>query len=101
MVCGRACFVSDQVGCGPDLIEENRTGATFTMGDVEAFARILTRYSNRQKLAHMGELARLKIEGQSIEAAATALTSAVRDTLTRSCDQRKPAPLRGTSHSNS
>ena len=38
MACGRPVVVSDAVGCGPDLIDEGRTGFTFPMGDVSAFA---------------------------------------------------------------
>jgi len=39
MACGVPAVVSDKVGCGPDLIEEGTTGAVFSFGDVEAFAR--------------------------------------------------------------
>lgn len=39
MACGLPAVVSDAVGCGPDLIEEGVTGATFPVGDVKSFAR--------------------------------------------------------------
>jgi glycosyltransferase involved in cell wall biosynthesis len=38
MACGIPAVVSDAVGCGPDLIEPGRTGATFPLGDVAALA---------------------------------------------------------------
>jgi glycosyltransferase involved in cell wall biosynthesis len=38
MACGIPAIVSDAVGCGPDLIEPGRTGATFPLGDVAALA---------------------------------------------------------------
>jgi glycosyltransferase involved in cell wall biosynthesis len=38
MACGIPAIVSDAVGCGPDLIEQGRTGATFPLGDVAALA---------------------------------------------------------------
>ena len=38
MACGVPAVVSDAVGCGPDLIEPGRTGATFPFGDIAALA---------------------------------------------------------------
>jgi glycosyltransferase involved in cell wall biosynthesis len=38
MACGIPAVVSDAVGCGPDLIEAGRTGATFPVGDTAALA---------------------------------------------------------------
>ncbi|MBS0540207.1 MAG: glycosyltransferase family 4 protein [Proteobacteria bacterium] len=39
MACGLPAVVSDAVGCGPDMIEQGRTGAVFAFGDAESFAR--------------------------------------------------------------
>jgi glycosyltransferase involved in cell wall biosynthesis len=41
MACGLPCFVSDQVGCSPDLIIPNQTGALFPLGDYKALAALL------------------------------------------------------------
>lgn len=41
MACGVPAVVSDAVGCGPDLIEEGATGATFPLGNVQAMATAL------------------------------------------------------------
>lgn len=38
MACGIPAVVSDAVGCGPDLIEAGKTGATFAFGDTAALA---------------------------------------------------------------
>jgi glycosyltransferase involved in cell wall biosynthesis len=38
MACGIPAVVSDAVGCGPDLIDPETTGATFPFGDVAALA---------------------------------------------------------------
>jgi glycosyltransferase involved in cell wall biosynthesis len=35
MACGLPAIVSDQVGCGPDLIREGATGHVFRCGDVD------------------------------------------------------------------
>lgn len=59
MACGRACIVSDQVGCGPDLIVPGQTGAIFPMGDVEALSKVLVACAaDRDVLKTMGETAR-------------------------------------------
>lgn len=41
MACGVPAAVSDQVGCGPDLVVPGRTGAIFPFGDIEAMAGAL------------------------------------------------------------
>ncbi|CAN5828905.1 hypothetical protein BH11PSE3_BH11PSE3_18480 [soil metagenome] len=42
MACGMPAVVSDAVGCGPDLIEEGRTGACFPLGDIAALSRAIS-----------------------------------------------------------
>ena len=59
MACGRACITSDKVGCAVDLIVPNRTGATFSVGDIEGLARLVERYANDpSEVQEMGEAAR-------------------------------------------
>jgi glycosyltransferase involved in cell wall biosynthesis len=41
MACGVPAVVSSAVGCGPDLVEPGRTGATFPVGDIAAMAAAL------------------------------------------------------------
>ena len=38
MACGVPAVVSDAVGCGPDLIEDGRTGKIFPLDDIPALA---------------------------------------------------------------
>jgi glycosyltransferase involved in cell wall biosynthesis len=58
MACGLACFVSDQVGCGPDMIVPNETGAVFPVGDTGALGALLASFSaDRTRIRTMGERA--------------------------------------------
>jgi glycosyltransferase involved in cell wall biosynthesis len=78
MTCGIPCFVSDQVGCGPDLISPGRTGDTFPVGDINRFADILIRYSAEpERLREMGLNARNRVRGYSVEAAVTGVLEAL------------------------
>ena len=45
MACGIPAIVSDQVGCGPDLVVEGVTGATFPMGDLAALAQRMAAFA--------------------------------------------------------
>lgn len=54
MACGRPCFVSDHVGCGPDLIASNETGAVFPLGDIDALVSLLSDFArDESKQAEM------------------------------------------------
>jgi glycosyltransferase involved in cell wall biosynthesis len=54
MACGLPCFVSDHVGCSPDLIASNETGAVFPLGDSDALASLLSDFaSDEDKQAEM------------------------------------------------
>jgi glycosyltransferase involved in cell wall biosynthesis len=58
LACGRPALVSDQVGCGPELIQPGVTGDVFGARDWDDFHRklvLLTR--NRSTLAEMGQAA--------------------------------------------
>jgi glycosyltransferase involved in cell wall biosynthesis len=70
MACGLPAIVSDRVGCGPDLIEEGVTGAVFPFADVEALAARLVEFStSTNTLREMGERARKRVAGYSVDAA--------------------------------
>lgn len=57
MACGLPAIVSDAVGCGPDLIEDGRTGFAFPMSDVAALA------------GRIAELAELRAAGRDFSPA--------------------------------
>ena len=84
MACGRPCFVTDEVGCGPDLIDEGRTGAIFPCGDVTTLAALLKRYASRPILKLMGEYARERISAYTPRVAAGRLVEAIQYTVARS-----------------
>lgn len=83
MVCGRPCFLSDRIGCSPDLIDPGKTGATFRCGDVDGFAALLKQYADRGALRDMGEHARRKIAAYTPTTAAAQLAEAVHSSLAR------------------
>lgn len=63
MACGVPAIVSSHVGCGPDLIQENRTGWTFPAGSVEELGRLLQNAVNdRASLHAMGANARRLVQ---------------------------------------
>ncbi len=79
MACELPAIVSDQVGCGPDLIEPGRTGAVFPFGNWEALAQTMVDLAeNPDELRRQGENARAKVAAYSVEAAARGTLAAVR-----------------------
>jgi len=55
MLSGLPAIVSDQVGCGPDLVIPGVTGSVFPIGDVEALAQLMVNYAEQpQKIRSMG-----------------------------------------------
>lgn len=79
MACGIPAIVSDQVGCGPDLVSDGATGASFPMGDVEALAQRLIEFSgNAARLRTMGAAARDLVSSRySVERAVEGTLAAV------------------------
>lgn len=56
MNAGRAVIVSDQVGCGPDLVRNGENGFIFRAGDVAGLAEALTRVlENRETCRLLGQ----------------------------------------------
>jgi glycosyltransferase involved in cell wall biosynthesis len=79
MACGIPAIVSDQVGCGPDLVSDGVTGATFPMGDVDALAKRLIEFSGKPSgLRAMGVAARERVTADySIERAVEGTMDAI------------------------
>jgi glycosyltransferase involved in cell wall biosynthesis len=82
MDCGLPCFVSDRVGCGPDLIVPDETGAIFRLSDTAGLVKLLVSLaSNPKRLASMGRQAKQRTSAYSVEAACNALLEAVSRTV--------------------
>lgn len=82
MACGLPAIVSDRVGCGPDLIEEGKTGTVFPFGDVDALAsRLVELASAPARLSRMGREAKEKIGHYSVEQAVAGTLAAIDSVL--------------------
>ena len=78
MASGKPCFVSDHVGCGPDLIVPSETGEVFPLGEIGALASLIGSYAKpRCDLKEMGAKAEQKATRFSIQAAVEGVMSAV------------------------
>ena len=86
MACGIPAIVSDQVGCGPDLVSDGITGAVFPMGDVGALAQRLTELSaDSSQLGTMGNAACERIFScYSLERATDGTMAALNAAMARS-----------------
>jgi len=78
MSAGRPVIVSSTVGCAADLVVPDRTGWTFTTGNVDALAGALRNaMSDRAHLSEMGANARRHIQNYSYDVATSRLIEAV------------------------
>jgi glycosyltransferase involved in cell wall biosynthesis len=84
MATGLPCVVSDLAGCGPDLIENTRTGFVFRWGSVEELALSLDRMrSLRETSAFRREWCLEKVASHSFAAATEGLLAACRSVVAR------------------
>ena len=82
MACARPCIVSDRVGCGPDLVIPQETGAIFPLGDVDALANsMLELAGNPERMISMGLEARSRLRNYSIETAVDGIIQSLAATL--------------------
>lgn len=81
MACGRPCIVSDKVGCGPDLIIPEQTGAIFPLDDVDALAETMVRMARRSHLAAMGIECRRRIQDYSVPVVVDAVVNCLETVL--------------------
>lgn len=78
MACGRPCFVSSGVGCGPDMITASETGASFSVGNTEALAATLAEFAaNKKEMTWMGERAREQAQKYTLRVAVDSTVCAV------------------------
>ncbi len=81
MATGLPCVVSGLVGCGPDLIEPDRTGYVFPSGSVEALAESLARVRALRATGTFQEWCLAKAADHSFEAATEGLVQACASAL--------------------
>lgn len=78
MTCGLPCFVSDQVGCGPDLVLPGHTGDVFAVGDTDACSRIVIRNSaDPYRTRELGYHARSRVRDYSVDCAVNGVLDAL------------------------
>ena len=78
MASGLPAIVSDQVGCGPDLIDAGLTGDIFPMGDTQSLAAAMMAWADPARCQAASEVVRSKIEDYSIERAADGIMEGIR-----------------------
>lgn len=77
MACGLPAIVSDRVGCGPDLVMDERTGYRFPCGDVGALSESMRAMLDPGARRRMGEAARIHVASYSVGAAADGILAAM------------------------
>jgi glycosyltransferase involved in cell wall biosynthesis len=78
MACGLPAIVSKAVGCEPDMIEEDRTGFSFPLGDTKALTERLGRIEEKKRSGHDWQPAlRTKLATYSLETAVSGTMRAI------------------------
>jgi glycosyltransferase involved in cell wall biosynthesis len=78
MACGLPCFVSDKVGCGPDMVISGETGAVFPVGDAGSLADLLSEFAaNKKQMGWMREQARKQAQKYTVSVAVDRIVQAV------------------------
>ncbi len=79
MATGLPAVVTDQAGCGPDLVLDGRTGATYPCGDVRRLAEIVEQAASEPaRWADYGAAARRHIAAYSVDTAVQGTCAALR-----------------------
>jgi len=78
MACGLPAIVSDAVGCGPDLIDEGKTGFTFRLGNYAELADRLAKVAQLKRNGHdFTPALASKINAYGVQAAVTQTVEAL------------------------
>ncbi len=78
MACGLPCFVSDRVGCGPDMVIPKKTGALFPVGDTGSLTDLLVGFAaNKEQMSWMSGQAREQAEKYTLSVAVARTLQAV------------------------
>jgi glycosyltransferase involved in cell wall biosynthesis len=84
MNAGRAVVVSDQVGCGPDLVKNGENGYVFTAGDIAGLRAALDKVlSHQAKCRALGRKSLEIIEQWGIEEDVAGLKQALAEVMQR------------------
>jgi glycosyltransferase involved in cell wall biosynthesis len=78
---GLPCIVSDCVGSGPDLVEQDVTGGVAKAGDAASFAHQLERLWQPIAQGTMADACRQVVSGYTVEAAAQGIALAYRQVV--------------------
>jgi glycosyltransferase involved in cell wall biosynthesis len=78
-------IVSDGVGCGPDLVQEQETGCFFPTGDAKGLAQAMTRFCNLSSFDRvaMGEKSQIRVKRFSLDEAALGMSELVFSVVAR------------------
>lgn len=76
MACGLPSILSDQVGCGADLIDPRITGELFPTGDVTSLAKAMAAWSDPERFYSAADAVRKKVAGYSVERAVDGILEA-------------------------
>ena len=86
MACGTPAIVSDQVGCAPDLVENGKTGYTYTKGDIADLANKMKRYLLDPELTNdNGNAAKERVKKYTIDEAVVGVKQAIEFVHNRNC----------------
>jgi len=78
MACGKPCFITDQVGCGPDMVIGGQTGDLYPMGDIAALSELLCGFaSDPERRNAMSSAAQAKAEACTVSVAVERVLEAV------------------------
>jgi glycosyltransferase involved in cell wall biosynthesis len=78
MACGRPCFVSDGVGCGPDMVRTAETGTLFAVGNTEGLGVMLSEFAaNKKQMGWMGERAKDQAQKYTLSVAVDRMVEAL------------------------
>ena len=82
MNAGKAVIVSDEVGCGPDLVKDGDNGYVFRAGDIDDLHRVLAEaFANPERTAVMGRRSLALINRWGFDEDITGLQQALRGVL--------------------
>ena len=78
MASGIPCFVSDKVGCGPDMVITGETGAVFSVGNTSALGVMLSEFAaDKKQMGRMATRAQEQAQKYTLSVAVDRMVQAV------------------------